>query len=174
MTTATMMGADGLARYALPTLEAQMPGAIATLNARPGAPVQLAVPTHYYLYGEATGAMPELAIHGVAVEVSAADVDLDNLDTASEHADASTPLAVTVWAEEAVDFPGMITRLHLYGMAVVSVLRAPGWAPGGAIVRRASIRVRAADIDPDAPDSTVTKAGAAVIMQVDYDERLSL
>lgn len=169
-----MLGGSGIAHRAKNVLEAGLGSAIAELNARPDAPVQLEAPGEFYLYGEPSGAFPDLAIRGVAVEVSVPDIDYDNLDIHELAADAASVLQVTVWAEEAVDFPAMIDRLHLYASAVISTLRGQGRLAPGSVLRRAAVRVRAADVEPDNPRSTTVRAGAAVICYIDHDESLSL
>jgi hypothetical protein len=169
-----MIGGSGIARYAKAELETSFADAIGLLNSRLDAPAQLTVPETFYLYGERNGAMPDLAVLGVAVEVSVPDIDLDELDMAAQAADGRALLQVTVWATDGgLDFPDLIDRLHLYGSAVVSVLSKPGWAPGQ-VTRNAAIRVRAADVDPDAADGTNIEAAAAVILYVEYDEVLAL
>jgi hypothetical protein len=176
----TMIGGDGLARRAKATLQAQLPGALAALNAEAGAPVQLGNPGSYYLYGDPSGKLPDLAVHGVTVEVSSPDQEYESFDMAFLQADATGLVQVTVWAQTTPtgdrdsDWSNLIDTLHRYAKAVVSVLAHEAAVAPDSKPQRAAVRVRAADVSPDTPPSQPIVAGAAILVNVDYTEPLDL
>ncbi len=165
-----MIGGHQLARAAKATLEAQMPGAIAALNAETGA-AQLPVPGTFYLYGRKV--LPDLAVHRVAVEVSTPDLDFTDLDAHTLAADGLGLVQVTVWAQE-VDFEVLIERLHRYASAVVSILAHHDASGPTTIPRSAAVRVRAADVDPESGADQQVTAGAAILVRVEFDALLSI
>lgn len=172
-----MIGGDGVAAGAMATLQAQLPGVIAGLNAEPDA-VQLAVPTVYALHGR-HWPMPDLPVGEPVVKVSAPNVRVDGLDVATLAGDATAPLQVTVWAylpptgDGDLDHTTLMATLHRYGKAVVRVLAHEDTCCAGSTVTATDTAVRQADVSPGQPNPGYVMGAVAVVLQVEYVEQLA-
>lgn len=168
-----MIGGDGLARGALLTLQGDLATACTALNADPAAPVQLAVPdpTRIVLYGK--GVTPDIAVYGVAIEVSSPGQKGEVTDISDQHADVTAPVFVVVWAQD-INRVALVDKLNRYVSAVLAVMVHHDSVCPGSVVLGYDSAVRAARIDPDAADAAQVQGWATVVLRVGYVESLAV
>lgn len=164
-----MLGGHGITAAALNTLRASLPDTVVALNATPGAPQLPAVdPALIVPYGLAVKPMgPTL----VEVSAPATMGDQPNIPTADADARALVSVVVTITQQQ--DAAAMSDLLHRYGSAVLAILAAPDACGLGTSMRRWTLRVAGADIDPDAKGRT-PRSRAYIGVEVGWVEVLSV
>lgn len=157
------MTAERMIDMALATLQAQLPGVIATLNAEPGA-VQLVAPAAYWFAGR------DPIVDYPAVEVAIADVDLGNFDFNHQDTDATTPVIVGAWMQDA-DYELLMRRCYRMGRALKRVMLQRDSCGDGTNPIRAQFRYR--PIQPDNRGGDIWTSAAVLYVTVEHTEAVA-